>query len=296
MNLLHERNRNDPTTSDVADRLKEVSGVLDKNAPMTRLRDSDARLETIRGLLAKAEATTFPAEAEAFVKKATELMARYAIDEAMLWDAVDSGREPPDQVTLTLMRPFTGQKAILVGGVAQAFGCRAIRHGAPKGAREEKISIIGFPSDLSLVETLVTSLFVQLTTALTSDSSAPTNGTASQVAGWRRSFITGFASAVVQRIEASREAAKRETDGAAAATRDTTSQTASGKPTRSTDVVLAARNDEVDADFRRRFPNVRTTRVSAGTSRSGITAGEAAGRKADIGSSRLDRRRALPSR
>ncbi|NLA37675.1 MAG: DUF2786 domain-containing protein [Actinobacteria bacterium] len=261
---------------------------------MTRLRDSDARLETIRSLLAKAEATTFPAEAEAFVKKATELMARYAIDEAMLWDADDSGREPPDQITLTLLRPFTGQKAILVGGVAQAFGCRAIRHGAPKGSTGEKISIVGFPSDLSLVETLVTSLFVQLTTALTA--SAPPNGTASQVAGWRRSFITAFAYTVVERIEESRAAAKRATATAAAAAAAQGSAAGSGsaRPARSTDVVLAARNDEVNADFHRRYPNVRTTRVSAGTSNAGLRAGEAAGRRADIGSSRLRGRQALP--
>lgn len=265
---------------------------------MTRHRDSDARLDTIRGLLAKAEATTFPAEAEAFVKKATELMARHSIDEAMLWDADTSGREPPDQITLTLLRPFTGQKAILVGGVAQAFGCRAIRHGAPKGAREEKISIVGFPSDLSLVETLVTSLFVQLTTALTADDSAPRNGTASQVAGWRRSFITAFSYTVVQRIEESRAKAKRDSDSAAASPRGAAAGAeAPGDASRprSTDVVLAARNDEVDADFRRRFPNVRSSRVSAGTSRAGIRAGEAAGRKADIGSSRLGRHQALPS-
>ena len=37
----------------------------------------DRRLATIRGLLAKAEASEFPEEAEAFFNKASELIARY---------------------------------------------------------------------------------------------------------------------------------------------------------------------------------------------------------------------------
>lgn len=41
-------------------------------------------LGKIRGLLAKAESTQFPAEAEAFSAKAQDLMTRYAIDHALL--------------------------------------------------------------------------------------------------------------------------------------------------------------------------------------------------------------------
>ena len=50
---------------------------------MVEATHSDSRLATIRGLLAKAEATEFAAEAEAFTAKASELMARYSLDEAM---------------------------------------------------------------------------------------------------------------------------------------------------------------------------------------------------------------------
>ncbi len=57
--------------------------------------DGDARLTTIRNLLAKAEATTFPAEAEAFTAKATELMARHRIDEALVWARDDRRTEVP---------------------------------------------------------------------------------------------------------------------------------------------------------------------------------------------------------
>ena len=57
-------------------------------APGRRTADAgtiDARVvDRIRALLAKAEGTEFPAEAEAFTSKAQELMSRHAIDTAML--------------------------------------------------------------------------------------------------------------------------------------------------------------------------------------------------------------------
>ena len=60
---------------------------------MAPIDEGDSRLITIRNLLAKAEATSFPAEAEAFTAKASELMARYAIDEAMLGRFVATGKD-----------------------------------------------------------------------------------------------------------------------------------------------------------------------------------------------------------
>ena len=45
---------------------------------------NDSVLHKVRALLAKAEATPFDAEAEAFTSKAQELIARYRIDDALL--------------------------------------------------------------------------------------------------------------------------------------------------------------------------------------------------------------------
>ena len=47
---------------------------------------TDAVLARIRQLLAKAESTTFEAEALAFTAKAQELMTRHAIDAALVHD------------------------------------------------------------------------------------------------------------------------------------------------------------------------------------------------------------------
>ena len=46
--------------------------------------DGDRALRRIRGLLAKAESTDFPEEAEALTAKAQELMTRHAVDAALL--------------------------------------------------------------------------------------------------------------------------------------------------------------------------------------------------------------------
>ena len=90
----------------------------------------DRRLATIRGLLAKAEATEFPEEAEAFFNKASELIARYAISEALIWASTSRGREHPDELRLVVHSPYVAQKSVLVGRVAAAHGCRAIRFGS----------------------------------------------------------------------------------------------------------------------------------------------------------------------
>lgn len=265
--------------------------------PMAQLRDSDARLDTIRALLAKADATTFEAEAEAFTAKATELMARYAIDAAMLWSGEsEADREVPDEIHLTLLRPFTAQKSILVAGVASAFGCQALRlrRGGQGG---EVISVVGFPSDLTLVETLITSLLVQLSTAMVHSPDQPRSATSSQVSSWRRSFISAFADTVIRRLIQDRrgamDAVANQADGPST-NQGPSERGAAGS--RSIDLVLADRADAVHTDFRRRYPNIRTSRVSAGTSRSGHRAGTAAGNRADIGHTRLGARPALPGR
>lgn len=244
--------------------------------------DDDRRLSTIRALLAKAEATDYPDEAEAFFNKASELISRWAIDEAMLWaDADGSGREQPDELQLVIHAPYLPQKAVLVGAVAQAHGCRAVRIVSPSGTGREVISVVGFPTELRWVDTLVTSLLVQLTSAMLTRS--PVGVSASVSASWRRSFIIGFAEEVGRRLESDRAAAAAERD---AATRDAAAAAGAGGPdaaaTPSAALVLASRSDEVDADLRRRHPRLRSSWASSGRSASGRREGRAAGRDASI--------------
>lgn len=259
-----------------------VTGV-GNNGTMPTPTDTDSRLATIRALLAKAEATTFAAEAEAFTAKASELMARYAVDEAMVWATHPGNSGIPTEIRLVVHRPFTAQKAVLVNSVANAYGCQALRLGRIGPENAEQISVIGFAPDLALVETLVTSLFLQLTSAMTAPRQAPAGRPASQVAAWRRSFIMGFTATVTERLVSDRQRAAAATDQAHAG----------GQSGPSAELVLRDRSAAVDDEFRQRYPRIRTSRVSSGTSESGRRAGTSAGRTADLGGRRLADRQAL---
>ncbi len=261
--------------------------------PNTVRDDQDRRLATVRALLAKAEATEFPDEAESFFAKASDLIGRWAIDEAMIWAGTSaSGREQPDELQLVLHSPYLPQKAVLVGAVAQAHGCRAVRIVGAKGVGTEIVSVIGFPTELRWVDTLVTSLLVQLTQAMLAR--CPRGASASESASWRRSFIVGFAEEVGERLERDRASAAAErTAGASAGTEGSgadgsdadgsgrTDATASASEP-SVELVLASRVDEVDADLRRRHPRLRSSWASSGRSATGRREGRRAGREASI--------------
>lgn len=247
---------------------------------MTSHAPAGARLATIRALLAQAEATPYAAEAEAFTAKAAELMARHAIDEALLWS--EDHADAPREVLVELHRPFVAQKAVLVHVVARAFRCRAIRLGRSPGAPTEQVAVVGFGADLELVELLVTSLLVQLTTAMTATPNSAR--TSAQVAAWRRSFIMGFTGAVDERLRS--EARRAESDQGGGAPPPSAPSMA---------LVLADRGDAVTAEYRRRYPSVRTSSVSHGSSAHGHRSGAAAGHSADLGARRLGGRRALGS-
>jgi len=238
---------------------------------------NDARLATIRGLLAKAEATDFPAEAEAFTAKAAELMGRYAIDEAAVW-ATDRSSSSPEERTITIHRPYLAQKSLLVHEVATIFGCRAIRLMMGSESPTELVSVVGYRSDLDLVEAMVTSLMVQAAAAMVVDQ--PRHLSSSATAAYRRSHLMGFIETATRRLRdqhrasiADREAERRAARPAAA----------SGADAPSMALVLADRGVEVAEEFRRRFPHVRNSRISAGSSPTGRRSGQEAGRRADLG-------------
>lgn len=248
----------------------------------------ERRLATIRGLLSKAEATEFPDEAEAFFAKASELISRWAIDEAMVWADADSTlREQPAELQFVVHAPYMVQKSLLVSVVARGHLCTTVRLVGGSGAKTEVVSIVGFPSDLQWVDTLTTSLMVQMTAAMLSE--APSGLRPAESASWRRSFIMGFADTVRVRLEADRKAAMAEQDRAAG----TKGAASAASGPASVSLVLASRKDEVDAHTRRLHPHTRVSRASVGSSFTGRSAGRAAGRRASMGRNRLGGRRAL---
>lgn len=145
-------------------------------------------LDRVRALLAKAEATDFPAEAEAYSAKAQELITRYRIEEVTA-PAVDV---TPFARRIGVDHPYESEKASLLDAVGRANGCRTVW--SPELGFS---TIFGFDTDIDAVELLHTSLLVQANRAMTRDE--PAKGKA-RVKAFRRSFLIAYAIRIGERL------------------------------------------------------------------------------------------------
>ncbi|MFF1275173.1 DUF2786 domain-containing protein [Streptomyces marokkonensis] len=162
-------------------------------------RPESRMLGRIRALLAKAEATGFPEEAEALSAKAQELMARHSVDEALLAARAPSA-EAPGACRIGVEPPYEQAKAVLLDAVAGANHCRAVWN-EPLGFS----TVVGFAPDLEAVELLYTSLLVQATTAMTGAEAAQRAGGRKRTKTFRQSFLAAYAHRVGTRLAAAAE-------------------------------------------------------------------------------------------
>ncbi|MER6613658.1 DUF2786 domain-containing protein [Streptomyces xantholiticus] len=209
-------------------------------------------LGRIRALLAKAEATGYPEEAEALTAKAQELMARHSVDEALLAARTHSP-DVPSACRIGVDAPYETAKAVLLDAVAGANRCRAVWNGSFAFS-----TVVGFESDLESVELLHTSLLVQGATALAKAESAQREGGRRRTKTFRQSFWTAYASRLGEHL--------------AAVADDVV--TADLLP------VLASRDVAVTAHADRMFPETTTTRVRGATDLDGWYDGRAAADRA----------------
>ncbi|NEC91280.1 DUF2786 domain-containing protein [Streptomyces sp. SID12501] len=219
-------------------------------------------LPRIRALLAKAEATGFPEEAEALSAKAQELMARHSIDEALLAAGAPAG-DAPHARRLGVDAPYEEAKAVLLHAVADANRCRAVWNEALGFS-----TVVGFEPDLEAVELLYTSLLVQATTAMTRAEAAQRAKGRNRTKTFRQSFLAAYAHKTGTRLAA---AAAAETADAAA--------TRTAGPLLP---VLATRDLAVTAHLDQMFPTTTTTRLRGVTDEAGWTEGTAAADRAAL--------------
>ena len=239
----------------------------DMSDTMTTGLTSD-RLRKVRALLAKAEQTDFPDEADTYLGKAAMLIAKWELDEAMVWEHTPSDRRAaPITAMVGIPAPYAGRKSVLLGVVGEANGCRVIRVG--HSSEGHRFAVIGFAHDVEVTELLFSSLLVQMTRAMLAERPPGSNGTAT--AQWRRSFIVAFSNRVGARLTVAREVA-----GAAQ------QQSAAGGE-RPMTLVLADRSRLVDDETRQQFPRLRSSYVSAGSSAARARAGAVAGNRAELG-------------
>ncbi|MEV4654761.1 DUF2786 domain-containing protein [Micromonospora sp. NPDC049301] len=218
---------------------------------------SEAMLSKVRKLLAQAEdPACTPAESAAFTAKATELIARYGVDRALLAARLPATDPVGDRV-VDIVAPYARDKVGLLAAVAEPLRCRCVRRRQGNGFA---LHLFGFASDLERVDLLFTSLLVQAAHGL---AGTPVPAGEHPVA-FRRSWLAGFAQVIGGRLWAAETAA------------------ASGAGTPSVALVLADRSDRVQRRLAEQYPRLRTAppRRLAGT---GFGSGAEAGRRADLG-------------
>ncbi|MGP3772865.1 DUF2786 domain-containing protein [Streptomyces sp. SDT5-1] len=218
-------------------------------------------LARIRALLAKAERTGYPPEAEALSAKAQELMARHSVDEALLASRTHA-KDAPAACRIGVDAPYETAKAVLLDAVATANRCRAVWNSAFGFS-----TVVGFEPDLEVVEVLYTSLLVQATAAMTRAEAEQRAGGRKRTKTFRQSFLAAYAHRIGDRLAAVAERVTGEADGAGEVL-----------------PVLAARDVAVAGRAEEMFPETVTTRMRGVTDGAGWHEGTEAARRA-----RLDR-------
>lgn len=228
----------------------------------------ERKLELVRKLLAVAEhPNTGATEAAVYLEKAYAVMAAYGIEQAMLADAGKLA-DGVGSLTIRVGNPYQPDRRTLLAGVASVLRCQSIyrRVGA-----ESEVQVVGFWSDLALVEMLFTSLCLQMASGVLRVVAPPGHATVSYRKGW----MAGYVNRVCERLRTAerRAAADAEPVGG-----------------RSTELVLLDRRAEVSRVYEQMFPHVRRAGRRSLSDWSGWSSGRAAGDRADLGGSRVGSR------
>jgi len=157
----------------------------------------------IRALLAKAESTDFPAEADAFTAKAQAMMTRLRLDGATAQAALgDAGDAAPtaSAIRIPVDDPYVTPKMGLLGAVARANDACVVEHPGLGLA-----TVVGPGSVLRHVDLLFTSLLVQVQAAMAKAASVTEAGGHERSRRFRGSFIAAFAVRIDQRLQRERD-------------------------------------------------------------------------------------------
>ena len=227
----------------------------------------EATIQKVRKLLAMAERSPHASEADAFSRKAAELIAAHRIDPERL------RAETHDELRVRTFDVGRGAyvraRIALLQAIAEAHGCRLVFAPARTGT---VAYVAGFRSDLEAVELLYASLHTQASSRM----SRERRPTAAATQRFRRSFLLGFADEVQRMLTRTRATAER-----AAVSAETTLP------------ALRAREQRVEDFARSSFGRVVAARRVSPASAAGWDAGRAAAARADLGRRGMDGPRAL---
>jgi hypothetical protein len=153
-------------------------------------------LVKVRKLLAKAEATSNPHEADAFAAKAAALIATHRIDAARL--AAAGNTESLGIRSVPMGRgAYVRARLALLGAVAGSHDCELVWVSTADGAVAK---VAGFRSDLDATVVLYESLHLQAASRM----AAVRRKTGAATQRWRRAFLFGYAARIGQLLAETR--------------------------------------------------------------------------------------------
>jgi hypothetical protein len=234
--------------------------------------DADERLVArVRKLMDKSEATLHPHEADAFARKAAELVARYRIEPSRLRAAGQGsgGILAIREIEMGRGAYVRGRLAIL-DTIARYHDVRVVFGSTPTGTMAYAA---GFTADLYLVEVLFHSLHAQAASQMADQRRA----TAAATQRFRRSFLFGFADRLDEVLADVRRSVEPEI----------------GPAEGSTALALRERVERVDEFVTQSLGRTRTARRASPAQTNGFSAGARAAASADVGRRRLPGRRSL---
>lgn len=225
-------------------------------------------LTKVRKLLAMAEGSANPNEADAFSRKAAELIAAHRIDPERL--RAEAGSTDLSVLEVALGRgAYVRGRLALLQVIAEAHGCQVVFEVRERGT---VAFVAGFRSDLDTTDLLYHSLHTQASGRMAGERRS--TGAATQ--RWRRSFLFGFAEEIRAMLDTSASDAQRHLH-----------------PSSSAVPALRARDRRVAEFARQRFGRVSAARRPKAATVVGFEAGRRAAARADLGRRRVGGRRAI---
>lgn len=244
-----------------------MTGTSDTPFAATAADPPDSLVVKVRKLLAMAEGTSNANEADAFSRKAAELIAAHRIDPDRLRA---SANDELAVVQLPLGRgAYVRGRLSLLQVVGDAHGCRTVFEVHDRGT---VAFVAGFRSDLDTVELLYHSLHTQAAARMAAERRA----TPAATQQWRRSFLFGYADQIRRMLQQTADEA-----------------VARVHPSSATLPALRARSKRVDEFSRQRFGRVVAARRPKAATATGFVAGQRAATRADIGRERIGGIRAI---
>jgi len=220
-----------------------------------------ALVDKVRKLLAMAEGTSNPNEADAFSRKAAELIAEHRISPEQL-HASGPGEMAVDEIELGRGAYVRGRLALLQA-IAEGHGCRVVFQARTAGT---VAYVAGFRTDLDSVGMLYHSLHMQASSRM----AAERRSTAAATQQFRRSFLFGYADEIRTMLaQTVQEATDRLHPSSAALP------------------ALRARERRVEEFARQQFGSVVAARRAKSATPTGFLAGRRAAIAADLGRKRI---------